>query len=63
MSYQKTELLKPNNYNIIVLLLEQVCNIVKTVVTMYRMPNSFKCKFELIPEESYVIIWWMFIMF
>jgi len=63
MSIQKTELLEPNNYNIIVLLLEQACNIVKTVGTMYRVHNSFNCKFELIPDESYIIIWWMFIMF
>jgi len=59
----KTELVKPNNYNTIVLLSEQACNIVYIDGTMYRVPNIFKCKLEWIPDESYIIICKWFIIF
>ena len=52
----KADLLKPNNWNIIVLLLQQACNSVNNVGTTYRVPNNFKCNIEYIPDDSYMII-------
>jgi len=57
------ELLNVNNWNVIVLILEQACNIVNFVGTMNTVPKNFKCKLEYIPDDSYMIIWWLFVMF
>ena len=52
----KAELLKPNNCNIVFLLLQQACNSVSNVGTTYTVPNNCKCNIEYIPDDSYMII-------
>ena len=56
IALHKTEFRKQNNCNIIILLPEQACNIVSTVGTMYRVPNSLIVKLN----TFLVTVIWLF---